>query len=63
MKYEGVKGLRYEQQTDVLDGKDDCFCTKQIRNLHGKVECLPNGFNDMFNCLGEFNDVKLTFEV
>lgn len=53
MRYDGVEGLRYEQQEDVFNGKEDCFCTNQIRDLYGKIECLPIGFNDIFNCLGK----------
>lgn len=54
MKYEGVKGLRYEQDYKSFNGFDNCFCTKQIRNLTGSVECLPFGLNDVFNCFRKF---------
>ncbi|KAI4470891.1 scavenger receptor class b type-1 sr-b1 [Holotrichia oblita] len=51
--YRDIDGIRATLDLDDMrnDGDKECYCIKQVRNLDGELECLPEGYTDMSTCL------------
>ncbi|KAI4470885.1 scavenger receptor class b type-1 sr-b1 [Holotrichia oblita] len=55
ISYEEVDAVRYTIEISALSSFASdrwCHCVNKTKNLNGERTCLPNGFEDMFNCLG-----------
>lgn len=53
--YKGVDAVRYTIDIPALSSFAPdrwCHCVNTTKDLNGESTCLPNGFEDMFNCLG-----------
>lgn len=51
--FQGITGIKAVMNADNManDGDNSCYCIKKSRNLDGKLDCFPQGFCDMHNCL------------
>lgn len=54
MTYEGIDGLMHRLPMNAFNGSEECYCTRETKNLDGQEECLPEGLIDLHTCFRKF---------
>ncbi|CAH0546699.1 unnamed protein product [Brassicogethes aeneus] len=55
--YKGIEGFRFQIDKNTVwfktnTSEEDCFCTKQTKNMNNEKDCFLDGIVDMQPCIG-----------